>query len=192
MGPTAPARSTGDFTVLAPAVNPATDSALYTGQHLHNGLNYITMRDGIKLAATVRYPYGERCTSTDPCPTVIENSGYNVAGPTDPIPFMIASFLGVPCTNCGDPHLLPDSSTYVGAVLARLSGFATVSLQMRGTGCSGGAFDLFGYPTDFDAYDAIGDRGPPGLGRQPPRRSRGHQLLRASRSSRRREPTPRG
>ena len=26
---------------------------------------------------------------------------------------------------------------------------------MRGTGCSGGAFDLFGYPSDYDAYDAI-------------------------------------
>ena len=36
-----------------------------------------------------------------------------------------------------------------------MSGFATVSLQMRGTGCSGGAFDLFGYPSDYDAYDAI-------------------------------------
>ena len=40
-------------------------------------------------------------------------------------------------------------------MIARVSGFATVSLQMRGTGCSGGAFDLFGYPSDYDAYDAI-------------------------------------
>jgi predicted acyl esterase len=39
--------------------------------------------------------------------------------------------------------------------VARVSGFATVSLQMRGSGCSGGAFDLFGYPSDYDAYDAI-------------------------------------
>ncbi len=148
-------QETADFTVLAPGVDPPTDSALYTGQQMHKGLNYITMRDGIKLAATVRYPYGSAaCSAAKPCPTVIEYSGYNVAGPTDPIPFVIASALGIPCTNCGDPNLLPDSSTYVGAVLARLSGFATVSLQMRGTGCSGGAFDLFGYPSDFDAYDA--------------------------------------
>ncbi|HMK64037.1 MAG TPA: CocE/NonD family hydrolase, partial [Acidimicrobiales bacterium] len=27
--------------------------------------------------------------------------------------------------------------------------------QMRGTGCSGGAYDLLGYPSDYDAYDAI-------------------------------------
>ena len=87
----------------------------------------------------------------------MEYSGYNVAGPTDPIPGLITSVLGGHCTTttCGNPNLLPDSSTDVGAVLARVSGFATVSLQMRGTGCSGGAFDLFGYPSDYDAYDAI-------------------------------------
>jgi uncharacterized protein len=34
-------------------------------------------------------------------------------------------------------------------------GFATVSVQMRGTGCSGGAFDLFGLPSDYDGYDII-------------------------------------
>ena len=104
---------------------------------MHQGLNYITMRDGIQLAATVRYPYGGTCTAASPCPTVIEYSGYNVAGPTDPIPALIAQALHVPCTNCGDPNLLPDTATAVGSVLARMSGFATVSLQMRGTGCSG-------------------------------------------------------
>ena len=40
-------------------------------------------------------------------------------------------------------------------MVARFAGFATVSLQMRGTGCSGGAYDLFGYPSDYDAYDAV-------------------------------------
>ncbi len=86
---------------------------------------------------------------------MIEYSGYNVAGPTDPIPPLIDGALGSSCSNCGDANLLPDSATDVGAVVARVAGFATVSLQMRGTGCSGGAFDLFGYPSDYDAYDAI-------------------------------------
>ena len=143
------------FSVLAPGDNPAATSALYTGQPMHGGLNYITMRDGIQLAATVRYPYGVTCSAAAPCPTVIEYSGYNVAGPTDPIPYLLSSVLGTPCTGCGDPNLLPDSATDVGAVVARFSGFATVSLQMRGTGCSGGALDLFGYPSDYDAYDAV-------------------------------------
>ena len=146
---------TSTFAVLAPGQNPATGSPLYADQPMHEGLNYITIRDGVTLAATVRYPYGTTCSATSPCPTVIEYSGYNVAGPTDPIPGLIDGVLGLPCSNCGNPNLLPSSSTYVGAVVARLSGFATVSLQMRGTGCSGGAFDLFGYPSDYDAYDAI-------------------------------------
>jgi hypothetical protein len=94
------------FDVLAPGANPPANSTLYTNQPMHAGLNYITMRDGIQLAATVREPYGETCSATSPCPTVIEYSGYNVAGPTDPIPPLIAKFLGKPCTNCGDPNLL--------------------------------------------------------------------------------------
>ena len=148
-------RKTHPFTVLAPGSDPPVNSSLYTTQPLHAGLNYISMRDGISLAATVRFPLGKSCTSSAPCPTVIEYSGYNVAGPTDPIPPLLDGALGVSCSNCGDTNLLPDSSTDVGAVVARVAGFATVSLQMRGTGCSGGAFDLFGYPSDYDAYDAI-------------------------------------
>jgi hypothetical protein len=147
--------TTPTFSVLAPGADPATDSTLYTDQPMHEGLNYLTMRDGIRLAATVRYPYGSTCSATAPCPTVIEYSGYDVAGPTDPIPSLLAAATGTTCTGCGDPNLLPDSSTDVGAVLARVAGFATVSLQMRGTGCSGGAYDLFGQPSDFDAYDAV-------------------------------------
>ena len=148
-------QTTASFTVLTPGRNPGTDSSLYTGQPMHEGLNYITMRDGIKLAATVRYPYGGTCSATSPCPTVIEYSGYDVAGPTDPIPGYISEALHTTCKDCGNKNLLPDSATAVGSVLARVAGFATVSLQMRGTGCSGGSFDLFGYPSDYDAYDAI-------------------------------------
>ena len=136
------------FAVLAPDDNPATGSALYTGQAMHQGLNYLTMRDGIQLAATVRYPDGATCTTAAPCPTVIEYSGYGTAGPSDPL----AALHG---QNGGPSNLLPDSSTGIGTLVARAAGFATVSLQMRGTGCSGGAYDLFGYPSDYDAYDAI-------------------------------------
>ena len=44
-----------------------------------------------------------------------------------------------------DP-LAPAPSTAVGSVVGPLLDFAVVSVQMRGTGCSGGAFDLFGLP----------------------------------------------
>jgi hypothetical protein len=148
-------QTTSTFSVLAPDADPATSSSLYTGQTMHQGLNYITMRDGIQLAATVRYPYGSTCNATAPCPTVIEYSGYATAAPTDPIPSLLAQATHSACTACGDKDLLPDTATDVGAVVARMAGFATVSLQMRGTGCSGGAYDLFGYPSDYDAYDAV-------------------------------------
>ena len=146
---------TSTFRVLAPGDNPVADSGLYKHQPMHTGINYITMRDGIQLAATVRFPYGGTCGKNAPCPTVIEYSGYGTAGPTDPIPYLLAEATGTTCSGCGDPNLLPDSATDVGAVLARVNGFATVSLQMRGTGCSGGSYDLFGYPSDYDAYDAV-------------------------------------
>jgi uncharacterized protein len=152
---TTSSEQTGTFSVLAPGENPASDSSLYTGQSMQQGLDYLTMRDGVQLAATVRFPYNRTCSASSPCPTVIEYSGYNVAGPTDPIPFVLSQATGGPCTGCGDPNLLPDSATYVGALVARLAGFATISLQMRGTACSGGAFDLFGYPSDYDVYDTV-------------------------------------
>lgn len=147
--------TTPPFAVLAPDADPAPNSTLYNAQPMHQGLNYITMRDGVQLAATVRYPFGVTCSTTAPCPTVIEYSGYGTAGPSDPISYLLASIFKVPCTGCGPQNLLPDSATDVGAVVARAAGFATVSLQMRGTGCSGGAYDLFGYPSDYDAYDAV-------------------------------------
>ena len=53
-----------------------------------------------------------------------------------------------------DP-LAPASGTAVGSLIAPLLDFAVVSVQMRGSGCSGGAFDLFDYPTTYDNYDAI-------------------------------------
>ena len=105
------------------------------------------MRDGILLAATVRLPPG-KTLADGPFPTVIEYSGYNVAGPHS----LIDALEGHASTS--DP-LLPDTSTVVGSVVAPLLGFATVSVQMRGTGCSGGAFDLFGLPSDYDGYDVV-------------------------------------
>ena len=53
-----------------------------------------------------------------------------------------------------DP-LAPATSTAVGSLIGPLLDFAVVSVQMRGSGCSGGAFDLFDLPTTYDGYDAI-------------------------------------
>jgi predicted acyl esterase len=139
------ARRTAAFRVLGTSSTPG--ASFYSSQHLHAGLNYVRMRDGILLAATVRLPPG-KTLADGPFPTVIEYSGYNVAGPHS----LIDALEGQ--ASSSDP-LLPDTSTVVGSVVAPLLGFVTVSVQMRGTGCSGGAFDLFGLPSDYDGYDVV-------------------------------------
>jgi predicted acyl esterase len=64
-----------------------------------------------------------------PYPTLIEYSGYGYADPAGP--------------------------TNGIAVLANLMGFAVVDVNMRGTGCSGGAFDFFEPLQNLDGYDVI-------------------------------------
>ena len=142
-----PGLSTQPFRVLSP--NDVPPPSFYSSQHMVEGLNYITMRDGVQLAATVRLPPG-KTLADGPFPTVIEESGYAIAAPHS----LIDAELGLDGETLSDP-LLPDTATAVGSLIAPLLGFATVSLQMRGTGCSGGAFDLFGLPTTYDGYDAV-------------------------------------
>ena len=138
-------RETASFSVLS--TNSTPPSSFYSSQHLHAGLNYVRMRDGITIAATVRLPPG-KTLADGPFPTVIEYSGYATAAPHS----LIDALEGKAPTS--DP-LLPDTATVVGSVIAPLLGFASVSVQMRGTGCSGGAFDLFGLPSDYDGYDVV-------------------------------------
>ncbi|HXP33064.1 MAG TPA: CocE/NonD family hydrolase, partial [Acidimicrobiales bacterium] len=140
-----PRRATAPFSVLAADRPPP--ASFYARQRLHAGLNYIKMRDGILLAATVRLPPGTSLAG-GPFPTVVEYSGYATAAPHS----LVDALEGLAPSN--DP-LLPDTATVVGSVIAPLLGFVTVSVQMRGTGCSGGAFDLFGLPSDYDGYDVV-------------------------------------
>ena len=135
------------FRVLAPTDTPA--ASFYAGQHLHEGINYVTMRDGVQLAVTVRLPLG-KTMADGPFPTVIEDSGYATAGPHS----LVDAVLHRNGETTSDP-LLPSTSTVVGSLVAPLLGFAAISMQMRGSGCSGGAFDLFGLPTTYDGYDVV-------------------------------------
>ena len=64
-----------------------------------------------------------------PYPTLIEYSGYGYADPAGPVN-------GI-------------------AELANLMGFAVVDVNMRGTGCSGGAYDFFEALQNLDGYDVI-------------------------------------
>ncbi|MFN8035599.1 MAG: CocE/NonD family hydrolase [Acidimicrobiia bacterium] len=139
---------TAPFKVLSQTDTPP--ASLYQ-QKLQQGLNYVRMRDGVEIAMTVRLPKG-KTLADGPFPTVIEYSGYQVAAPKDLLDNILANLGKADAPK--DP-LVPDSSTAVGSLIAPLLGFAAVSVQMRGTGCSGGAADLFNWPTTFDGYDAV-------------------------------------
>jgi hypothetical protein len=136
------------FTVLRRDENPP--AAFYRGKRLKQGLNYVEMRDGVELAMTVRLPPG-KTLADGPFPTVIEYSGYQIAAPNDLLASVTAALSGRPAAP--DP-LAPSTATAVGSVILPLLDFAVVSVQMRGSGCSGGAFDLFDLPTTYDGYDA--------------------------------------
>ena len=137
------------FAVMGKGANPK--ASFFKRIRLKEGLNYVKVRDGVELAMTVRLPAGKKLTD-GPFPTVIEYSGYQVAAPGNLLSSVAGAIGGGSAAS--DP-LVPASSTAVGSLIAPLLGFATVSVQMRGSGCSGGAFDLFGLPTTYDGYDAV-------------------------------------
>jgi hypothetical protein len=141
--------ATKRLTVLRRGQNPP--ASFFRGKRLKQGLNYVKVRDGVELAMTVRLPPG-KTLADGPFPTVVEYSGYQIAAPNDLLQSVVAALGGQ------DPKpdpLAPASGTAVGSIIAPLLDFAVVSVQMRGSGCSGGDFDLFGLPTTYDGYDAI-------------------------------------
>ncbi len=90
------------------------------------GYGYLTTRDGTKLAIDVRLPGP---ADKGPYPTLVEYSGYGYANPAG-----------------GQSAISP---------IAGLLGYAVVDVNMRGTGCSGGAFDFFEPLQSLDGYDVI-------------------------------------
>ncbi len=149
----------GPLTVLSTRPAPPSTS-IYNQSIPSSGYSYLTTRDGTKLAIDVhppQAPAGEpglpptialptlpgapslpglgqvgppsSVASGPPYPTLIEYSGYGYADPSGPQN-------GI-------------------AVLANLMGFTVVDVNMRGTGCSGGAYDFFEPLQNLDGYDVI-------------------------------------
>jgi uncharacterized protein len=108
-----------------PPASAPWDPSIYNESIPASGYGYLTTRDGTELAIDVRLPSKRAATY----PTVVEYAGYGYADPSG-----------------------PDSGI---AVLANLMGFAVVDVNMRGTGCSGGAFDYFEPLQNLDGYDVI-------------------------------------
>jgi len=94
---------------------------------VEDGYQYLEMRDGVLLGAMVRFP-DKLLYGDGPWPTVVEYSGYSPSKPDN-----------------------PDSGTFIANAL----GYATVSVNMRGSGCSGGVFDVFNRAQHADGYDII-------------------------------------
>lgn len=114
----------------------------YAQQKLVEGFNYLTMRDGTTLSAWVTLPKGR-----GPFPTVVSYSGYDMSRPQAPNPDL--EFL------CEDFPVMCTPPTDASSMLAGMMGYATVSVNIRGTGCSGGAYDYFETLQVLDGYDVI-------------------------------------
>jgi uncharacterized protein len=116
---------------------PSTD--VYNQTIPSKGYGYLTTRDGIKLAFTVHPPQDVANVlppgsllpevPSGPTPTLIEYGGYGYADPNG-----------------------PENGI---SIVGNLMGFTVVDVNMRGTGCSGGAFDFFEPLQSLDGYDVI-------------------------------------
>ncbi|GIU83703.1 MAG: hypothetical protein KatS3mg008_0478 [Acidimicrobiales bacterium] len=89
---------------------------------------YIEVRDGTLLSAHIWLP-DKTLWGDPPYPTVVQYSGYSPSKPSE---------------RPGEAGLL-----------ANLLGYAVVGVNMRGTGCSGGVFDIFNPAQHTDGYDVI-------------------------------------
>jgi len=119
--------------------------SFYADQELKPGFGYITTRDGTKLSVFVSLPGP---IEDGPYPTVVNYSGYDPSQPGSVVSEAAKSLCGIFPVLCDAPH---DQS----ALIANLMGYASVGVNMRGTGCSGGAFDYWEPLQVLDGYDAV-------------------------------------
>lgn len=102
--------------------------SLYTSQTLNTGFGYLKTRDGTLLSYMVRLPGPPE---NGPYPTLVEYSGYDPA------------------------NAYEFGGTTASTRIASLLGYATVGVNLRGSGCSGGSFQLWEDPVATDGYDAV-------------------------------------
>jgi uncharacterized protein len=124
------------LTVLTTKSAPPSED-VYDQEIAESGYQYLTTRDGTKLAINVHppedvsnaFPVQAPHVPAGPTPTLIEYGGYGYARPGG-----------------------PESGI---SIIANIFGFTVVDVNMRGTGCSGGAFDFFEPLQNLDGYDVI-------------------------------------
>lgn len=121
------------------------DPALYTSQTLQPGYGYLTTRDGTQLSIFVTLPGPPE---EGPYPTVVTYSGYSPSRPGELVSPMAEPF-------CNTFPILCDAPSDPNTLIAGVLGYATVGVNMRGTGCSGGAYDYFEPLQLLDGYDVV-------------------------------------
>ena len=121
------------------------DSGFYREQVLQPGFNYITTRDGTRLSAYITLPGP---IEDGPYPTIVNYSGYEPSRPGYVIDEDLVDL-------CPILPVLCDAPNHPSGLIAGFVGYATVGVNMRGTGCSGGAYDYFEPLVILDGYDII-------------------------------------
>ena len=128
------------------------DQAFYDGQELVPGYQYITTRDGTQLAAYVTLPGP---IEDGPYPTIVNYSGYDPGQPGGSLADQF-DLGGLDLTTlCPTFPVICDAPHHPAGLLGGFLGYATVGVNMRGTGCSGGAYDFFEELQVLDGYDII-------------------------------------
>ena len=125
--------------------NSLPPQSFYDNQVIQPGFGYLETRDGNKLSYFCTLPGP---VEDGPYPTVISYSGYAPSMPGRVVSEDVVPFCEIYPVLCNAPD---DPSNMIAALL----GFATVGVNMRGTGCSDGAFDYFENLQNLDGYDVV-------------------------------------
>ena len=149
-----PAESSARVEVMSEA-SSLPDQKFYDDQKVNEGFGYITTRDGTTLSASTYLPGP---ADAGPYPTVVEYSGYDPSNPTSTQVRDGVKAVGLDADSlcpgvivaCVDKDPAQPSS-----LIALSMGYAVVAVNVRGTGCSGGAFDFFEPLQLTDGYDVI-------------------------------------
>lgn len=142
---------TGPLTVKS-VENSLPPDSFYEDQVLQPGFGYLTTRDGTKLSYFLTLPGPPE---NGPYPTVVAYSGYSPSRPGRVLSSEIEAFCEIYPILCNAPD---DPSNLIAALI----GFATIGVNIRGTGCSDGGYDYFETVQLLDGYDVIEI-----VGRQP-------------------------
>src|SRR5829696_5035001 len=140
------AETSGPLTVLTKqSAPPSTD--IYNQTVPSDGYGYMQTRDGTKLAYAVHPPTDVLNAEDLDLPPAVTSALTGLAAPGVKEPTLVEY--------SGYGYARPSGPVSGIAALANIMGFTVVDVNMRGTGCSGGAFDFFEPLQSLDCYDVV-------------------------------------